>query len=304
MPKSTFLPRGAPLKPLRALCQVIRLGSVSRAAEALSLSQPAVTLQLQALEREYGVRLLERNGRRLLPTRQGEVLYALAKPLIDGFDGLDRTFREQLRGLDAGNLDIAAGNSVTRYLLPGLVEAFRGRHPEVRLRLHTVAGLGAVELLRSEVVDFAIVTMRETPADLDFTALRAFEPMLILPLGHPLATKSGLTLQDLSPYGVVLPPQRQVPRLVESIFQHNRVPYTVALEVDGAEAIKQYVAMGLGISIVSGLCLAEADHVRLVACSLSAYFPACSYGVATRKGKPPSPQAQAFIDLLRPATTA
>src|SRR6476659_509479 len=70
------------LKPLRAFCQTARLGSVSRAAEALFLSQPAVTLQLQALERDLGVALLERNGRRLSLTREGEALYDLARPLV------------------------------------------------------------------------------------------------------------------------------------------------------------------------------------------------------------------------------
>ena len=86
-----FAYKGSRLKPLRAFCQVARLGSVSRAAEALYLSQPAVTLQLQALERELGVRLLERSGKRLTPTREGELLYEMAKPLVEGLDGLART---------------------------------------------------------------------------------------------------------------------------------------------------------------------------------------------------------------------
>src|SRR5574343_1463506 len=86
------------LKPLRAFCQTARLGSVSRAAEALYLSQPAVTLQLQALERELGVKLLERSGRRLVPTREGEVLYALAMPLVEGLDGLPAAFRREVGG--------------------------------------------------------------------------------------------------------------------------------------------------------------------------------------------------------------
>ena len=84
-----FAYKGDRLKPLRAFCQTARLGSVSRAAEALYLSQPAVTLQLQALEREVGVRLLERSGRRITLTREGQELYELARPLVEGLDGLD-----------------------------------------------------------------------------------------------------------------------------------------------------------------------------------------------------------------------
>ncbi|HVR82490.1 MAG TPA: LysR family transcriptional regulator [Luteimonas sp.] len=289
------------LKPLRAFCQVARLGSVSRAAEALYLSQPAVTLQLQALERELGVRLLERSGRRLLPTREGEALYALARPLVEGIDGLAVAFREQVRGLDAGELDIAAGTSTILYLLPGIVEAFRERHPDVRLHLHNVTGAGGLDLLRSDAVDFAVGSMLEVPADLDYAPVYRFEPMLIVPPGHPLADKPELRLEDLSPYGLILPPQRLTTyRMVDLVFQRNRVPYTVALEVGGWEVIKQYVAMGLGISIVTAICLTDADRARLAVRSLSAYFPSRSYGVVARKGKHLSAQARAFVELIRP----
>jgi LysR family transcriptional regulator, putative pyruvate carboxylase regulator len=289
------------LKPLRAFCQVARLGSVSRAAEALYLSQPAVTLQLQALERELGVRLLERSGRRQVPTREGEALYALARPLVEGIDGLDVAFHEQVRGLDAGDLDIAAGSSTILYLLPGIVEAFRERDPDVRLRLHNVTGAGGLDLLRSDAVDFAVGSMLEVPADLDYAPVYSFEPMLIMPRGHPLADKPELKLQDLSPYGLILPPRRLTTyRLVDLVFQRNRVPYTVALEVGGWEVIKQYVAMDLGISIVTAVCLTDADRARLAVRSLSAYFPSRSYGVVVRKGKYLSPQARTFVELIRP----
>jgi DNA-binding transcriptional LysR family regulator len=300
-PAPRFAYKADRLKPLRAFCQVARLGSVSRAAEALYLSQPAVTLQLQALERDLGVRLLERSGRRLLPTREGDLLHALARPLVEGLDCLDVAFREQVRGLDAGELDIAAGTSTILYLRPGIVEAFRERHPDVRLRLHNVTGAGGLDLLRSDAVDFAVGSMLEVPADLDYAPVYNFEPMLILPPGHPLADKPDLTLQDLSPYGLILPPQRLTTyRLVDLVFQRNRVPYTVALEVGGWEVIKQYVAMGLGISIVTAVCLTDADRARLAVRSLSAYFPSRSDGGVVRTGKYLSPQSRAFVELIRP----
>ena len=120
-----FYYKGDRLKPLKAFCQAARLGSVSRAAEALFLSQPAVTLQLQALERDLGVALFERIGRRLSLTREGTVLYELARPLIEGLDGLDGEFRSRLKGLQGGELHVAAGSSTILYLLPPLVQAYR-----------------------------------------------------------------------------------------------------------------------------------------------------------------------------------
>ena len=254
------------LKPLRAFCQTARLGSVSRAAEALYVSQPAITLQLQALERELGVRLFDRVGRRLTPSREGQVLYELAKPLVEGIDGLDAVFHDKVQGLDAGELNVAAGSSTILYLLPGIVEAFRERRPDVRLTLHNVTGAGGLDLLRNDEVDLAVGSMLEVPADLRYMPVYRFEPMLITPPDHPLAHKRDLKLEDLSPYGLILPPKRLTTyRLVDLVFQQNRVPYTVALEVGGWEVIKQYVAMGLGISIVTAICLTEADRTRLAA---------------------------------------
>jgi LysR family transcriptional regulator, putative pyruvate carboxylase regulator len=296
-----FSYKGSRLKPLRAFCQVARLGSVSRAAEALFLSQPAVSLQLQALEREYGARLLERSGRRLTLTREGEALYELARPLVEGMDNLESSFRERVRGLDAGELNVAAGSSTILYLLPKIIEAFREAHPKVRVSLHNVTGAGGLDLLRSDAVDLAVGSMLDVPADLDYAPVYRFDPMLITPPEHPLATKPELTLEDLSPYGLILPPQRLTTyRMVDLVFQRARVPYTVALEVGGWEIIKQYVAMGLGISIVTAICLGEADRARLAARSLARYFPSRSYGVVVRKGKYLSPQARAFTELIKP----
>ena len=289
------------LKPLRAFCQTVRLGSVSRASEALYVSQPAITLQLQALERELGVALFERSGRRLTPTREGQLLYELAQPLVESLDGLGASFHDKVRGPDAGELNIAANSSTILYLLPRIVEHFRSQYPEVRLTLHNAASADGADLLRSDAVDLAVGSMLDVPADLSYAPVYRFEPLLIAPPDHPLIGHRSLKLEDLSPYGLILPPRRRVTyRLVDLVFQQNRVPYTVALEVGGWEVIKQYVAMGMGISIISAICLTESDRGRLAARSLSQWFPSRSYGVVVRKGKYLSPQARAFIELIQP----
>ncbi|MEG3194032.1 LysR family transcriptional regulator substrate-binding protein, partial [Lysobacter sp. D1-1-M9] len=129
-----------------------------------------------------------------------------------------------------GELNIAAGSSTILYLLPRVVEAFRAAHPEVRLNLHNVTGASGLELLRSDAVDFAVGSMLDVPADLDYAPVAQFDPMLITPPDHPLARRRSPTLEDLSPYGLILPPQRLTTyRLVDLVFQRARVPYTVAL---------------------------------------------------------------------------
>ncbi|MBS7457465.1 LysR family transcriptional regulator [Coralloluteibacterium stylophorae] len=294
------------LKPLRAFCQVARLGSVSRAADALFLSQPAVSLQLQALERDYGVPLFERIGRRLNLTAAGETLYDMARPLVDGIDGLESAFRDRLQTMSAGRLDIACGNSTLLYLMPPLVAAYRAAHADVALRLHTVTGPEGLAMLRADEVDFAVGAVPDVPGDVIYAPVHVYDPMLITPKGHPLASIPHPRLEDLSGHGLVMPPQHLTTyRQVDYTFQRARVPYTVAMEASGGwEVIKQYVAMGLGISIVSGICLGEADRDRLEARSLAEHFPQRSYGVVVRKGRYLSQQARDFIELLRPGLLA
>lgn len=296
-----FYYKGSRTRQLRAFCTIVKLGTLSRAAEALFLSQPSVSLQLAALEKELGAHLIERRRRRVLLTREGMALYELALPLVEGLDDLDRRFHALTADFAGGELNIAAGTSTIQYLLPPLVRAYREQRPQVKLQLHNVTGKDGLALLRSDQVDFAVGSMLDVPHDLDYEPVYSYDPLLIMAPDHPLAARSEIRLEDLSPYGLILPPQRLTTyRLVDLIFQQRKVPYSVAIEVGGWEVIKQYVAMGLGISIVTGICIGEADHARLAVRNMSAYFPQRSYGVVVRKGKYLSPEARAFVDLIRP----
>jgi len=300
-----FYYKGNRAKQLRAFCYAVKFGTVARAAEALYLSPSSVSLQLTALEKELDTQLLERTRPRLGLTREGQLLYDLARPLIEGMESLDQQFHNQRQGMDAGEVTIAAGASTIQYLLPALVRDYRERFPDVRLQLANVTGKDGLALLRSDQADFAVGSMLDVPHDLSYEPVHWFDPMLILPRDHPLAAKQDIALEDLSPYGLILPPQRLTTyRLVDLVFQQRRVPYRVAIEVGGWEVIKQYVAMGLGISIVTGICLTENDHERLAVRNMRRYFPQRSYGVVVRKGKYLSTQARAFVDLIKPGIFA
>ncbi len=296
-----FYYKGNRYKQLRAFVAIAKLGTLARAAESLFLSAPSISLQLQALERELGARLVERGRRRITLTRAGQALFDQARPLVEGLDALDTQFHSAVEGLGAGELTIAAGSSTIQYLLPPLVARYREKFPGVRLQLANVTGKDGLAMLRSNRADFAVGSMLDVPHDIAYQPFRRYDPMLILPIGHPLADKQDLRLADLSPYGLILPPHRLTTyRLVDLVFQQRKVPYTVAIEVGGWEVIKQYVAMGLGISIVTGICLADADGERLVARNMRAWFPQRSYGVVMLKGKYLSPEARGFIDQIQP----
>lgn len=285
------------LKQLRAFCKTVETKNISRAAEKLFLTQPTISLQIKALERELDVIVFERHGPQIRITPDGELLYEIAKPLLEGIDNLAQTFASRSGRLDGGELTIVAGESTILYLLPEFVSCFKERHPGVHIKLLNETGRDGLAKLRSDAADFAVGPMVEGQGDLEYTPLFSFEQVLILPLDHPLARRTSVTLQDISPYGLILPP-RQLNhwRTVDLVFEQHGVPYTVVLEAGGWEVIKRYVEQGMGISIVNEVCLTGKEKLAVI--PMEDYFPRRTYGAVTRRGKFLTPQANAFLEAL------
>ncbi len=287
------------LKQLRAFCRAAQAGSISDAAESLFLSQPTVTLQIQALEREMGLVVFERSGPSIKLTPEGEVLYQLAQPLVEGIDKLDETFAAHTGDLQSGELNIAAGESTILYILPGPMQRFAKEYPGIRLKLHNVTGRDGMAMLRADEADFAVGSMIDVPDDVIYRPSMVYNPTLIAPLDHPLSELDTVTLEDIAPYGLILPPSHLATwRIVEMSFSQRNLSFKVALEAGGWEIIKKYVELGMGISIVTDVCLTGDE--KIIRRPLNDYFPSRSYGVVIRKGKYLSPQAKRFIDMMDP----
>lgn len=289
--------RHSRLAQLRAFCHAVREGGISKAAEKLELAQPTVSLQIQALEQELGEILLERRGPRIQPTPAGQALYELAVPLVQGMDTLPQALADRFGNLNSGEINIATGESTLLYLLPGYVREFADQYPGIHLRLHNVTGRNGMAMLRSDEVDFAVGSLFDVPDDMVYKSLFTFESMLITAMDHPLVDLPQITLKDIAEYGLILPPQNlSTWRRVDQVFRANKLKYRVRLEVGGWEVIKRYVEEGLGISIVTSICLRQSYRLR--AFSLRAYFPKRTYGVVYRRGKFLTPQARRFIELM------
>lgn len=285
------------LKQLRAFCKAVETKSISKAGEELFLSQPTVSLQIRALERELCVQVFERRGPVINLTPDGKILYELSKPLINGIDNLSKNFNSLTGKLESGELHITAGQTACMYLLPKYIERFKSVYPSVHVKLSNNTGKEGRELLKTDCVDFAVGTMADNSEDMVFEPLFEYDPVLITPLDHPLANKKEVSLQDISPYGLILPPRElSTWRKVDKIFNENGVPYNVSMEVGGWEVIKKYVEKGMGISIVSDLCITGDEKVSAI--SIAKYFPAQVYGAVIRKGKFLTPQARGFMEIL------
>ena len=284
-------------RQLRAFCHAAQTGSVSKAAERLKLSQPSVSLQIQALEKELNTLLFERCGPKIQLTPAGELLLDMAQPLVDGFSRLADSFSARLGKVHAGPLDIASGEATLLYILPDIIKRFSDEFPQIDVRLHNVTGHDGMALLRANDVDFAVGSMIDVPDDMVYHPIYHYTPTLIMCKGHPLENKKNVTLEDISPYGLILPPKHlSTWNMVDLVFQQHNVPYNVVLEAGGWEVIKRYVEIGTGISIVTSICLR--GNEELVAKPLDRYFANRSYGVVVRRGKFLAPQAKRFLEMM------
>lgn len=285
------------LRQLRAFCHAAQTSNISKAAQRLKLSQPTVSLQIQALEKELDTLLFERCGPKIRLTPAGTLLLNLAQPLVDGFARLADTFSAQLGEVNTGPLDIAAGEATLLYVLPDIIKSFSDQFPEIDVRLHNVTGHDGLALLRADEVDFAVGSMIDIPDDMVYHPIYNYKPALIMCKGHPLEAKDNITLEDISPYGLILPPRHlSTWSVVDLIFQQHGVPYTVVLEAGGWEVIKRYVEIGTGISIVTSICLRGFESLSVK--PMDEYFPNRSYGVVVRRGKFLSTQAKQFLEMM------
>jgi DNA-binding transcriptional LysR family regulator len=163
--------------------------------------------------------------------------------------------------------------------------------------MHNVTGRDGLAMLRSDDVDFAVGSFLEIPDDIDYRPLFSYDSVLIAAVDHPLARQRRVSIEDVARHPLILPPRHlSTWRVVDLVFEQHGLKYDVALEAGGWEVIKKYVELGLGVAIVSSICLT--GHEKLTQINVARYFPKRIYGVIVRKGKFLSPQAQRFLEVM------
>ena len=240
----------ATFRQLATFNALARLGSVSRAAEEMNLTQPAVSIQLAALEEAAGTPLLKRSARGVKLTDAGETLANYAARIL----ALWREAGESMsthKGEVAGLLRVGAVTTA-EYLLPPLLLEFVREHPQVKVKLEVGNRATIVALLAAQDIDLAI--MGRPPAELKtVSAAFATHPMAFVAApSHPLMAQRGLTLPALNQANLLLRERGSGTRTtVEQLFKAAGVPLTVGAELSSNEAIKQMCAAGFGVAFLS-----------------------------------------------------
>lgn len=284
---------------LRNFAAVVEHGSFSRAAAALGVSQPAVSRGLRVLEQEMAVPLLERVGRTVRLTEAGATLHAHAEVIF----GAERAALEDLaalQGLEHATLVVGASTTIATYLLPHVLACFQRRHAGVRLRLSSANTREIARLLAAHQLDIALVEGPVHEPHITASAWRTDELVVIAGCAHRLVGRGSVPPSELAGELFLHREAGSGTRdVVERALHRHHVSVGSTEEVGSTEAIKQLVAAGVGISIVSAAAAADQLALgRLEIIRVRGLHIQRSLTRLTVVGRCPSVAARAFSTVL------
>jgi DNA-binding transcriptional LysR family regulator len=249
----------------------------SEAARQLSLTQPAVSMQIRALEKKLGVPLFHRAGRSLALTEQGRVLTSLARDMVNHAIQIEEEI-ESLKGEVVGHLKIGCSTATGKYFLPHLAARFRRRYPSVQMTIFNHNRDMVLAELCEGTVQIAVVSSPPTCKDVQYRHFFTDHVVLIVPIDHPWVRRDIIALEELREADFILRDQQSGTRAeVESALEKAGLgpsDLKVVMEIGNSEAISMSVEEGIGVAFVSrtvarrGIELGKVKEVSVAGLSL------------------------------------
>lgn len=286
------------LRQLKVFEAVARQRSFSRAAEALHLSQPAVSMQVKQLEESVGLPLFEQMGKKIFLTEAGQEMFHYSRVIAEQLDEMEGVL-SRMKGLEHGRLKITVV-STANYFAPQLLANFCQSHPEVTINLDVTNREVLLQQLANNETDLAI--MGQPPEGQDLTAESFMQnPLVVIASpGHALAGKQHIAVQQLAGETFLVREAGSGTRsAMERFFQEHGIAFNTGMVMSTNEAIKQAVQAGMGLGIVSLHTVALELETRRLAILDVASFPIVRHWfVVHRQNKRLSPVAAGFKEFL------
>ena len=286
--------KNATFRQLRVFNEVARHLSFARAAEALHLTPPAVTMQIKELEGHVGLPLFERSGRQVALTTAGEYMLVYARKVLATLKDAEDT-AARLKQVEAGQLTIGMV-STAKYFLPPLLAQFQHEHQGVEIRLEVGNREQLVKMLQGNEVDIAIMGRPPRELATRVEPFAAHPHVFVAPVDHPLMRIGHPTVESLRPYGFILrEPGSGTRAAMEKFLEKSRMEPRVVMEMGSNETIKQAVMAGMGISFLSLHTLGlELEHGLIAILDVEGTPIVRAWNVVHTLSKLLSPSAEAF----------
>ena len=239
---------------LKVFCTVAETKSFSKASEIIHLTQPAVSLLVQAIEEIYETKLFDRASNTVTITPAGEMLYKYAKEILNLYAAAEKNIGE-ITGFVKGSISLGASSTIGNYLLPGVIADFRKTHPKIKVHLLVGNTKRIVELLNSGNIDIGLVEGDVARQKMVVEKLIADELVLIVSPLHPWAKKKSISVVEIAKEPFIFREEgsgtRQVIEKYLGKYKITPQDMMTSLVLGSTEAIKESVEGTMGIAIVS-----------------------------------------------------
>ncbi|TAL26929.1 MAG: LysR family transcriptional regulator [Nitrospirae bacterium] len=239
---------------LKVFCTVAETRSFSKASEIIHLTQPAVSLLIQAIEEIYETKLFDRASNTVTLTPAGELLYKYAKEILNLYAAAEKNIGE-ITGFVKGSISLGASSTIGNYLLPGVIADFRKTHPKIRVHMLVGNTKRVVELLNSGNIDIGLVEGDVARQKMVVEKLIADELVLIVSPLHPWAKKKSISVVEITKEPFIFREEgsgtRQVIEKYLGKYKITPQDMMISLVLGSTEAIKESVESTMGIAIVS-----------------------------------------------------
>jgi DNA-binding transcriptional LysR family regulator len=288
------------LEQLRIFVAVAEREHVTRAAEALHLTQSAVSAAIGALESHYGVALFHRVGRRIELNEEGRLFLGEARAVLARAAAAELALAE-LSGLKRGTLSVQASQTIASYWLPARLVAFRRRHPQLEIHLSIGNTAQVAKAVADGAAEVGFVEGRIADPALELTEVDRDRLVIVAPPGHDFASKKRLVAEDLAGADWVL---RETGSGTRSEFEAwlagrglaaDRLK--VVLELPSSEAVRAAVESGAGVAAISELVVESGLRAGTLAAA-KVSLPVRPFNALRHRERYRSKAAQAFLDLL------
>ncbi|WP_373547344.1 LysR substrate-binding domain-containing protein [Chamaesiphon sp.] len=289
--------RQATLHQLQILEAIARHGSFTRAAEELELTQPTVSQQIKRLTETIGMPLFEQLGKQIYLTAAGNQVLSASAVISEKFAELEIAI-DELKGLKQGKINLVA-STTAKYFVPRLLGTFRRKHPEIELALHITNQEGVLARLARNQDDLYFTGRPPSDLDIELRPILDNPLVVVAPSNHPLAGKTNIAVKELATEPFIFREAGSGTRLVvENFLAENRVAVDVVIELSSNEAIKQAIAGGLGLSVLSQHSLdLETQNGLLTILNVEGFPIQRHWYVIYPTGKQLSVAAQTFLDF-------
>jgi DNA-binding transcriptional LysR family regulator len=290
------------LRQLEIFVKVAELGSFSRAAEALYLTQPTVSEHIRTLEDELGVRLLDRLGRGAAVTKAGELLLSYAKRML----ALQREARQAMdsfQGRLSGELLVGASTIPGEYVLPAMIGRFKEKYPDISVTLLIGDSQAVIDWVADGRVELGVVGGRLSHRGVEYRELMPDEVVVVVPASHPWNGRKQVGLEELKAEPLLLRERgsgtRAALEAALAAADLDLHSFRVVGEMGSTQAIKQAVKAGVGISVVSKRAVEDECRAGLLWCvRVKDLKVTRAFYLATHKERSRSPLAEAFRVFL------